>query len=508
MPTDRRAFIRNSAYAAALAALPTLTRAQSSPIEVVVDTRRVEGPLPHIWEECAGSDRAAITLRETWRKDLERWKAEAGLKRVRFHGIFSDELGVYAASILNRGRVDAPNWQNIDLVYDGLVERGVSPLIELSFMPKQLASGKQSFGFYAANISPPKSIDAWADFIKSFVAHLVERYGLAAVRTWPFEVWNEPNLSFFWSGTQQQYFDLYKATAVAIKSIDASIQVGGPATSRTAWLTEFMDYCSQTSAPLDFLTTHAYAGDAQDAMFGEGAKLPQADVIPEAVRLARQKIDASAFRGRPLWLTEWSSDSPAMIAHVIKGCLPHCQALSHWVMSTTYEELGVAEHVIKENDPTWGLMARNIAKPGFNTYKLLHALGGERLQAEGPALASIGPNKKAAALVWNLADVTQPSGLPLPTYERTVSGVTKQYRVTFAGAREGQRVKVQFVDQERGSPLLAWRAMGSPRYPTLQQVGQLRASSEIPAASTMKLDAARQLMLDLPPEGVALIELV
>jgi xylan 1,4-beta-xylosidase len=89
-----------------------------------------------------------------------------------------------------------------------------------------------------------------------------------------------------------------------------------------------------------------------------------------------------------------------------------------------------------------------------------------------------------------------------------VSGVTKQYRVTFAGAREGQRVKVQFVDQERGSPLLAWRAMGSPRYPTLQQVGQLRASSEIPAASTMKLDAARQLMLDLPPEGVALIELV
>jgi xylan 1,4-beta-xylosidase len=37
------------------------------------------------------------------------------------------------------------------------------------------------------------------------------------VRTWYFEVWNEPNLTDgFWAGTQQQYFDLYAATARAI----------------------------------------------------------------------------------------------------------------------------------------------------------------------------------------------------------------------------------------------------------------------------------------------------
>lgn len=503
---NRRAFLSGSALAVAATTLPSLARGQTPVVQVAIDAREVEGPLPHIWEECVGSDRAAITLRESWRDDLERWKAEAGIKRVRFHGIFNDELGVYAPSILNRRRVEAPNWQNVDLVYDGLIERGVSPFVELSFMPKQLASGNQTFGFYAANISPPTSIEAWGNFIKAFVAHLVERYGLATVRTWPFEVWNEPNLPFFWTGTQQQYFDLYKATAVAIKSIDSGIQVGGPATARAEWLPEFIDYCTHDNVPIDFFTTHMYAGDTQAKMLSKGAQLAQADVIPAAVGLAREHIDAGGWRGRPLWLTEWSSDSPAMIAHIIKNCLPNCQAMSQWTLSTTYEELGVAEHVLKENDAAWGMLARGIAKPGFNTYKLLHTLGSERLHTDGPALASLGANKKVAALVWNLVDVKQPSGIPLPGHERTVTGEAKRYQVTFAGARPGQRVHVRYVDQDRGSPLPAWRAMGSPQYLTLEQIKLLRTSAEIPAATSMKLNGSGQLTLDLPPEGVALIE--
>jgi xylan 1,4-beta-xylosidase len=105
---------------------------ESAAVPVSIDTREVVGQLPHVWKESAGSDRAAITLRESWRKDLDRWHTEAGLKRVRFHGIFNDELGVLAPSIQNRGNVAEPNFQNIDRVYDGLVERGVSPFIEPS----------------------------------------------------------------------------------------------------------------------------------------------------------------------------------------------------------------------------------------------------------------------------------------------------------------------------------------------------------------------------------------
>jgi xylan 1,4-beta-xylosidase len=506
MRLDRRTFLRGSALVAAAASWPSLAEESAPTVTVTIDTRQVIGSLPHVWEECVGSDRAAITLRESWRHDLERWHAEAGIKRVRFHGIFNDELGVYPAPMFGRGETP-PNLQNVDQVYDGLLARGVSPFVELSFMPKRLASADRKFGFYAANVSPPTSNDAWADFVKSFIVHLVERYGLATVRAWPFEVWNEPNLSPFWAGSQQQYFELYKATSVAIKSVDSALQVGGPSTARAQWVPELMDYCARNNAPLDFISTHVYPGDAQDKLFGDTDRYPQTEVIPEVVRRVRQAIDATDFRGRPLWLTEWSSDSPAMITHVIAECLPHCQAMSQWALSGTFEEIFVPDYILKEGDNGWGMMTRGIALPSFNTYKLLHALGTERLASEGPALASRRGDKSTAALVWNLADVSQASGMPGQSHTRTVKGTAKRFQVELAGARAGQRVQVRFVDQERGSPLPAWREMGSPQYLKPEQIDLLRRRAEIEPAKILKLDAARQVVLDLPPEGVALLEL-
>ena len=503
---DRRIFLQASAASVASTAWPVQSETQPPPVPVTIDTRQLTGSLSHVWEECAGSDRAAITLRESWRHDLDRWRDEVGLKRVRFHGIFNDELGVYAPSILNRGGGSA-NFQNIDQVYDGLLAHGVTPFVELSFMPKRLASGTASFGFYGGNITPPASSDAWASFIKSFVTHLVERYGLPAVRSWPFEVWNEPNLPFFWTGTQQQYFDFYKATVVAIKSVDSELQVGGPSTAAAEWLPEFAAYCEQSNAPVDFFTTHVYAGDSQLKLFGATERHLQADVIAAAVQRVRQQIDASAFRGRPLWLSEWSCDSPAMIAHIIAGCLPNCQAMSQWVMSATYEELGVADYLLKEGDNGFGMMMQGIPRPSFNTYKLLHALGTQRLAAQGPALASRRANGSTATLVWNLADVEQPSGIPGQKNTRLIKGAARCFEVEFIGARPGQRVQLRFVDQARGSPMPAWREMGSPQYLKPDQIRILQQRAAIEPAQSRRLDAARRLILDLPAEGIALLEL-
>jgi xylan 1,4-beta-xylosidase len=504
MTIDRRSFLARAALVGTASALPSAARAETELVPVMIDTRQAIGRLEHIWSECAGSDRAAITLRESWRRDLDRWRTEAGLKRVRFHGIFADELGVHSPSILSRGE-RPPNFQNVDQVYDGLVERGMSPLIELGFMPSKLASGDRKFGFYEANVTPPASTEAWVGFIKAFAAHLIERYGIRQVRSWPFEVWNEPNLAPFWSGTQQQYFELYKATAVALKEVDPQLQVGGPATSSAMWLPEFLGYCAQNNAPVDFVTTHVYAGDNQARLFGT-LRYPQAEVIPQGMRLAREQIEASAFAGRPLWLTEWSCDSPAMIAHIIKECLPSVQMMSQWTLSSTYEELGVADYVLKEGDMGWGQMVQGIAKPSFNTYKLLNALGTTRLAADGPALATWRGGKTVAALIWNLADVKQPAGLPGASRIRNVIGDAKRMQVVFKGAQAGRTVHVRFVDQERGSPMPAWRAMGSPQYPRIEQIGQLRRAAEIAPAKAMKLGDGGRLAFDLPPEGVALIE--
>lgn len=491
-----------AALAAASLGRSVLAQEPAEPVEI--DLHEDIGALDHYWSRCAGSDRASITMRESWRRDLDRFVAETGLERVRFHGILDDDMGVWPGGL----RGARPNFQNVDDVYDGLLARGVQPFVELSYMPGKLASGKTKLNFtYDANITPPKSLEEWGKFIQIFTRHLVDRYGAQEVRQWYFEVWNEPNLDWFFAGTQQDYFAMYRETARAVKAVDPAIRVGGPSTAAAAWMPEFLGFCAQEKLPVDFVTTHIYAGDDQELMFGKKDLYPHSEVIPAAMAQVRAQIDATPYKGSELWLTEWSSDSPAMIAHILAGCMPHVHAMSQWALSNVFEEINFPDFIVKEGDGGWGMLAqRSIARPAFNTYKLLHRLGRLRLSAKGPALASR-TDKGAAALVWNLAEAKQPSGIPGAASKRTVTGSAKRFAVTFRGARAGAAVKVSYVDQERGSPLPKWRELGSPQYPTREQTDAIRRAAELAPAETRRLDRGGVLMLDLPPEGVALIEL-
>ena len=501
---NRREIMGAGAAAFAASSFARTAFGQTALDQVEIDLRRETGALDHIWSRCGGSDRASVTLRESWRHDLERFRNETGLERVRFHGIFNDDLGVWAGGMNGKD----PNFQNVDAVYDGLLERGVQPFVELSFMPKKLASGNTKLNFtYNANITPPASPDAWGQFIGLFVRHLIDRYGANEVRQWYFEVWNEPNLTWFFSGTQADYFAMYKAAAQAIKAVDPKLRVGGPSTAAAQWMPEFLGFCAQENLPVDFVSTHIYAGDDQKELFGQANLYPHKDVIPQAMAQVRRQIDATRYKGAELWLSEWSSDSPAMIAHVISNCLPHCHAMSQWAISNVFEEINFPNFIIKEGDGGWGMLAqRNIARPAFNTYKLLHRLGQRRLAATGPALASR-TKEGAAALVWNLAEVKQPSGVPGMSSQRIVIGERKNVQVRLKGARPGAPVRVSYVDQERGSPLPKWRELGSPQYPKKDEIDQIRRSAELAPPEARRLDKQGVLTLDLPPEGVALIEL-
>ena len=80
---------------------------------------------------------------------------------------------------------------------------------------------------------PPRDWDRWGGLVQRLAGHLVERYGRDEVATWGFEIWNEPNLEVFWAGASE-YFRLYEVSARAIKSVDARLRVGGPATAPRA----------------------------------------------------------------------------------------------------------------------------------------------------------------------------------------------------------------------------------------------------------------------------------
>src|SRR5678815_3245050 len=139
--------------------------------------------------------------------------------------------------------------------------------------------------------------------------HWTERYGVEEVKQWYFEVWNEPNLDIFWSGTQADYFKLYSVTARAIKKASPDYRVGGPATAGNGWVKETIDFAANSHLPLDFISTHDYG--VKGIGFDEGGQQLQLITDPGAiikgVRNSRSQISKSALPNLPLHYTEWST---------------------------------------------------------------------------------------------------------------------------------------------------------------------------------------------------------
>lgn len=227
---NRRTFLQSTMLAGASYLVPSALWAQQELAQIgtpkSIGIRTQAGtPFPHVWEECAGSDRAVVGLREQWLKDLEAVKKAAGIKSIRFHGLFNDEMGVLPAG------AKQPNFLYVDMVYDAMLDRGLKPFVELSFMPGALASGTRSLLWYRGNTTPPKDIAQWGELVGALAKHCVDRYGIGRVSEWDFEVWNEPNI-MFWSGTQADYFELYRQSATAIKQVDKRLRVGGASDDR------------------------------------------------------------------------------------------------------------------------------------------------------------------------------------------------------------------------------------------------------------------------------------
>ena len=238
-------------------------------MEITINRNTPVRRFNHHWKFCVGSAHAAYALRHDYTKQLAQVHDDLGIKRVRFHGIFDDSMHtiVKATDILPfpfGGSFCEHSFRQCAAAYDNVLEAGMQPFVELSFMPKHLAKlpfAKGAF-YYKPIVSLPKSTAQWQAYIQQFLRFLIDRYGKSEVESWYFEVWNEPDLPFvFFDGRQRDYFRLYRATAETIKRVDDKIRVGGPATSGSRWIKDFLDYCKQTGAPVDFVSTHQYAGD-------------------------------------------------------------------------------------------------------------------------------------------------------------------------------------------------------------------------------------------------------
>ncbi len=266
----------------------TLTaQAQAVPETIQVDLAAPAHPFPHFWEQMFGSGRAILSLRDSYRSDLRQVKRATGFQYIRFHAIFHDEVGLYDEDASGK---PVYNFSYVDQIYDGLLQNGVRPFVELSFMPRKLAAQPIEHVFwYHPIISPPKDWDKWSEMITRFTQHLVARYGIDEVSQWYFEVWNEPNLDF-WAGEpkEQTYYQLYDVAAKAIKAVSPRLRVGGPSTAQAAWVDRFIRHCAENHVPVDFVSTHVYGNDEREERPGcRRIRSPHPDGLPRSGKGAR-----------------------------------------------------------------------------------------------------------------------------------------------------------------------------------------------------------------------------
>ncbi len=476
---------------------------QSSPATLAIDLGKEAGMLPHSWSKCAGSDRTVVGLRDQWRQDLIRARQYAGIEAVRCHGLFDDEMGI---ALQGAGNF---NFLYVDQIYDFMVEHGVKPFVELSFMPEAFASSSNRIFFYKGNVSPPRRWQDWYDMVQAFTRHCVGRYGLREVAEWRFEVWNEPNIGF-WAGTQEQYFELYKQSALAIKSVDKSLQVGGPSTAQLAWIPEIIRYCAAQNLPIDFVSTHVYPSDPQGPIFGKDNMYKPEEVIPKGVGQIKHQVESSVMPHLPVWITEWSSGNPAFIADTVKNTIGLAETMSYWTFDNVFEEGGVPSGIFNHS---FGMIGQwGIANPALHSFGCLHKLGEARLQtSDGPVLATRRADGSAAVLVWNLIpEKPRGNGNPFAAGAdaAVVQGKELTLKLRIAGAAGRKDVKVTQVNDAIGSAIPKWKSMGSPAYPLPNQIAELRAAAELPAPESRPLAAGEpaEFSITLPPNGIALLE--
>jgi xylan 1,4-beta-xylosidase len=467
-----------------------------------IDTTRTIGPLPHYWEKCAGSDRTVVGLREQWRQDLIRCQRETGMQSVRCHGLFNDEMGIAPGP----GNF---NFLYVDQIYDFMLDHGVRPFVELSFMPQSFATSANTIFFYRGNISPPRRWQDWSDMINAFTDHCVKRYGSSEVRTWKFEVWNEPNISF-WAASQQDYFELYKQSALAVKKVDSQLQVGGPSTAQLGWIPELIQYCGTNGVPLDFVTTHVYPDDPQKYIFGKDHLYSFEEVIPKGVEHVKQQVQSSKMPNLPVWITEWSSQNPAFIADTIKNCIGLAETMSYWTFSNVFEEGGVPSGIFNQ---TFGMLDQwGITRPSFHSFVFLHKLGDTQLHTdEGPVLATRRADGSIAILLWNLIPASVggvANGNPMGASSGAAEskGAARQFHLKLSGLSSPKTISVSEVNMQAGSAIPKWREMGSPKYPSANQLADLRSAAELPKPASHTINQG-EFSIELPPNGIALLEI-
>jgi xylan 1,4-beta-xylosidase len=450
------------------------------------------------------------------------------------------------------------NFTLLDGIFDAYKAAGVRPLVELGFMPKDLAADLPNrhepyqVHYPQSTISgksnnPPKDYQKWEELVRVVTAHLVQRYGKEEVLSWYFEVWNEPDIDY-WHSTPEDYWKLYDYAVAGVKAALPGAKVGGPASTSPGrpkanlFLKNFLEHVNSGRSaatggaiPMDFISFHAKGfpqiedgkvtmginrelndadkGFALIASFPKFKHLPIiiSEADPEGCAACSSKVNpANNYRNGMLYPAYTAAAFKALFQLQDRHAVDLISMLS-W--SFEFEDKDYFEGFRS-------LATNGVDKPVLNVFRMFGMMSGERVKTtstgevpldtlvdtgvrSAPDVDAFATHaaKEAAVLVWNYHDVNQPA--PATPATVTIRGIP-------AGV---QRVLLEHyrIDQTHSNAYTLWQQMGSPQHPTSQQYADLQAAGQLQLLTSPEwLDVKEgqvTLSTDLPRESISLLHL-
>ena len=515
---------------------------QSDPVSISVDLAKPFGSYKPI-TSWFGYDESNYTTMKYGRQLLgELHDLSSAPVYIRTHHLLTSGNGVpelkwSSSNVFSLDKDGKPvyDFTITDQTFDAFEKAGVRPMVELGFMPKDLAAPIPGITEYqlhypkptmgGASNNPPSDYKMWGELVRKYTEHLVERYGRQQVSTWYFEVWNEPDI-IYWHGTPQDYFKLYDYAVAGVRAALPDAKVGGPATTgprnakASEFLESFLEHCLHDksaadgkSIPLDFISFHPKGRpisvdghvrmglsnelEAAQTGFQIVAKYPQyrhlpiilSEADPEGCAACSMKDNpANAYRNGPLYAAYTAAAIKALF-ELQDANKVNLIAMLSW--SFEFEN--------KDYFEGFRTLATNgIDKPVLNLFRMEGLMSGDRVETSSTGAIPIDDlvktgahqapdvdvfatkaDREAAVMLWNYHDDDLPA--PATDVQVTVTGIP-------AGVK---RVLLEHyrIDETHSNAYTAWKNMGSPQSPTPDQYAQLKAAGQLQLlASPTRLD--------------------
>lgn len=447
------------------------------------------------------------------------------------------------------------DWTIVDSIFDTYINRGMKPLVEIGFMPKALSIKPEPYqhnwtpssnynDIYTGWAYPPKDYNKWRELIYQWAKHCIERYGKEEVKTWYWEVWNEPNIGY-WQGSHEEYCKLYDYAADGLKKALPEAKIGGPETTDPSgknasdYLRRFLEHCirgknyatGEIGSPLDFITFHAKGGprviDNRVQMnmgrqllniakgFEIVASFPELKHLPIIIgesdpegcaACSIEHHPQNAYRNG----TMYSSYTAASFAR--KYDLAHKYGVNF---------IGAVSWSFEFENQMWYAGFRDLAtngvdKPVLNVFRMFGMMKGDlipvkssrnftieelcqnsvRKEADVNALAST-DDQSIAVMIWNYHD----DDLPAPD---------ENIKILFKNIK-AERILVHHyrIDNKYSNSYEVWKSMGSPQNPSKEQIKELEQSGKLQMYTSPTWYQTKEKNLNLsfllPRQGVSLI---